>query len=269
MLRFLFKNKLETTSNQPVSKSIIVDTHEIEPLYAYIEQYSGIALQKSKVLVQNHIIILCERNNISSFGELLRKIKQDEILFKTLVDSVTIHETYFFREKGQLEEALTQHKNSPALSILSAPCSSGEEAFSIAILALEMGITNFQVVGIDISGSIIQKAKNSSYTKRSIKFLPKALLEKYFTNSNDTYIVKKELYKYVTFLQCNLFDDKIYQIGMFDIIFSRNMFIYFNDEKKIQAYKRLESLKKNLDASIYLGHADISSKLSQYIRNRN
>ncbi len=269
MFNFFFNRNSKTVTKQLKEKSIVVDTQGIETLYAYIEQNSGISLKKSKILVQNYIVSLCEQNRISSFKELLVKIKKDEALFKALIDSVVIHETYFFREKEQLEKALKNYKGKESLSILSAACSSGEEAYSIAILALEMGIKNFKIIGIDISANIIQKAKESSYGKRSINFLPKVLLEKYFTKDRNRYIVKKELNRYVEFLQCNLFEDSIYQIGKFDIIFSRNMFIYFNDEKKIEAYKRLEHLKKNTDSSIYLGHADTSSRLSEYIRSQS
>ncbi len=269
MFNFYFNQKLKTLKNTTEVKNVIVNTQEIEVLYSYIEQYSGISLKKSKVLVQNHIVTLCERENISSFRELLTKIKDDKTLFKNLIDTITINETYFFREKEQIKEALKNYKKQEPFSILSIPCSLGEEAFSIAILALEMGIKKFKVVGIDISTNIIQKANISSYNQRSINFLPTALLHKYFINSNDTYIVKNELKKYVKFLQCNLFEEKINKIGKFDIIFSRNMFIYFKDDKKIEAYKRLENLKKDVHSSIYLGHADISSKLFDYIRNQN
>ena len=220
------------------------------------------------MLVKNHIIALCERYNITSFVTLLEKVKKDKELFTELVDAITIHETYFFREKEQIVEALEQYKNDTPLSILSAPSSSGEEAYSIAILALEMGIKNFHVTGIDISSAIIEKANRALYSQRSVNFLNAELLEKYFIKISDRYSVKESLKEYMSFKQINLFEDNIYQLGKFDIIFSRNMFIYFKDEKKIEAYKRLESLKKDENSSIYLGHADISSKLSQYIRSK-
>lgn len=249
--------------------NINVDIQGIETLYAYIEKRSGISLQKSKILVQNHIIALCQKYNIPSFEVLLEKVEHDFTLWKELIDASTIHETYFCREKEQLKEALQMYKHREPLSILSAPSSSGEEAYSIAILALELGIKNFKIVGIDISETIIQKAKKSSYSKKSVHLLNEELLEKYFIKEHDKYFVKDMLIKYVDFIQYNLFEDEIYKIGKFDLIFSRNMFIYFNDTKKIEAYKRLEKLKKDNHSSIYLGHADTSSKLSKYIRSQS
>ncbi len=268
MFSFLFKKTEHDLNTKENHHNIAVNTDGIEALYDFIEKNAGISLQKSKVLVKNHIIALCERYNISSFLSLLEEVKNNKTLFTELVDAVTIHETYFFREKEQIVEALKQHKNNSPLSILSAPSSSGEEAYSIAILALEMGIKNFHVSGIDISRAIIEKANSSLYSQRSVDFLSQELLEKYFIKTHDRYSVKESLKEYATFKQINLFEDDIYQLGKFDIIFSRNMFIYFQDEKKVEAYKRLESLKKDENSSIYLGHADISSKLSQYIRSK-
>lgn len=72
--------------------------------------------------------------------------------------------------------------------------------------------------------------------------------------------------QYIQFKECNLFESEISMLERYDIIFSRNMFIYFKDSTKIEAYKRLESLKKNTNSNIYLGHADISSQLENYIR---
>ena len=268
MFNFFLKSSLQTSIKQKISE-ITVDTCGVESLYDYIEQHSGISLQKSKVLVKNNIVALCKENNISSFGELLVKIKNNEILYQALIDSVTVHETYFFREKEQLERALKKYRDKEPLCILSLPCSSGEEVYSIVIIALEMGIKDFKVIGVDISNTIIQKATKSFYTKRDIDFLPEVLLKKYFLKEKDGYRVKNELKSYVKFFKHNLFEDTICHIGKFDIIFSRNMFIYFNDEKKIKAYKRLEYLKKEINSSISLGHADASSRLSEYIRSQN
>ena len=269
MFSYFFSRKKEPKESGNIKSVCSVKTDGIEALYDFIEKNAGISLQKSKVLVKNHIITLCEEHHIESFYKLLEEVKRDKLLFTTLVESVTVHETYFFREKGQLVEALKKYRENDQLAILSAPSSSGEEAYSIAILALEMGLKNFHITGIDISNAIVQKAKCSIYSKRSVGFLNEELLEKYFIKENDSYRVKEHVKEYVTFKQANLFDTSSRELGKFDIIFSLNMFIYFQDDKKIEAYKQLESLKKNTNASIYLGHADVSNKLSEYIRSKN
>lgn len=249
---------------------LLVDTYGIEGLYDYIEERTGIALKKSKVMVQNNIVALCIKNKIPSFNDMLIEIENNEVLFRSLIDVVTVNETYFFREKGQIENAIKRYKNNKdSISILSVPCSSGEEAYSIAIIALESGITNFNIVGVDISTTVINKAKNASYGRRSVGLIPQEILKRYFIVDSHQFIVKKEVTKHVEFVESNVFEETFLHIGRFDLIFSRNMFIYFKDEKKVEAYKRLEKLKKDNSSSIFLGHADISSKLGDYIRSQN
>ena len=217
--------------------------------------------------MQNNIISFCKNKNINSFEELLNKLQTKTTLWIEFINIITINETYFFREKNQIIKALIKHnKTTSPLNILCAPSSTGEEVYSIVILIIEMKITNFKVTGIDISTEAIKKAKIGIYNERSVHKISPNILNKYFHISNNKYKVKDLLKKYTNFIECNLFEDKIYHIGKFDLIFSRNMFIYFKDEIKIKAYKRISALKKDTYSNIYLGHADVSSKLQNYIR---
>lgn len=267
MFSFLFSNK-KTSDIQKEDNAIAVNTDALEPLYKYIENRSGIALQKSKVLVQNNIISFCKNKNIISLQILLEKLQGNGALWREFINLITVNETYFFREKSQIREALKKHKIMKSrLDILCAPSSTGEEIYTVVILALESGITNFQVTGIDISSKAIEKAEYGVYNERSVHKIPQNLLNTYFNELDTNYKLKDEIKKYTELIECNLFEDKIYQLGRFDIIFSRNMFIYFKDDKKIEAYKRLEALKKDTNSSVCLGHADVSSKLSDYMRS--
>ncbi|MDF1882445.1 protein-glutamate O-methyltransferase CheR [Sulfurimonas sp. SAG-AH-194-C21] len=267
MFKFLFPKKVELIAEEE-SSTLNVDTKGIENLFAYIENRSGISLEKTKVLIQNKITTFCRNKNISSFQKLLDSFTHDNDLWVEFVNLITINETYFFREKGQILEALKKHtKTTDTLSILCAPSSTGEEIYSVVILALEMGITNFKVIGIDISIEAITKAKNGLYTQRSVHKIPPNTLEKYFTAQDEKYKIKDTLKRHTQFTVCNLFEDELYKLGKFDFILSRNMFIYFKDEKKLEAYQRLSRLKKELSSTIYLGHADVSSKLSEYIKS--
>ncbi len=267
MFSFLFANN-KTSDIKKDDATIAVNIEALEALYKYIENRSGIALQKSKALIQNNIISFCKNKNISSLQMLLKRLQNNDALWREFVNLITINETYFFREKSQITEALNKNRvTKNRLDILCAPSSTGEEIYSVVILALESGITNFQVMGIDISTKVIQKAQYGVYNERSVHKIPKNLLNKYFNELDAKYILKDEIKTYTECIECNLFEDKIYQLGKFDIIFSRNMFIYFKDDKKIEAYKRLKTLKKDTYSSIFLGHADVSSKLSDYIRS--
>jgi len=268
MFKFFSKKVIQQVEQQNIF--FTVDTQNLVLLYSFIEKKSGIQLDKNKSIIEQKIISFCKENNINSFTLLLETIKTNEVFFKKFVTLITINETYFFREKEQIQDAFSIHikQNRSHFDILSLPSSSGEEIYSIIITVLEMKIDNFQVMGVDIDQEVIQKAKEGLYNKRAIHRVDKNILEKYFTLQNNHYQIKESVKKHAMFTQCNLFEDAISHIGNFDIIFSRNMFIYFNDEKKILAYKQLQKLKKYNDTKIYLGHADISSSLDNYIRSQ-
>ncbi|QOP43397.1 hypothetical protein FJR45_05290 [Sulfurimonas sediminis] len=265
----IFSNKAIQDIEQS-SEVFTVDTHDSMELYSYIETKSGIELDINKPIIKQKIIDYCKKHNIKSFATLLNKIKIDEFFFKRFVTLITINETYFFREAEQIKNALYVYKkqNSSCLDILCLPSSTGEEVYSTIIIALEMHLNNFRVVGVDIDQVVIQKAREGIYNERSVHRIEEDILEKYFTIKNNNYNIKESIKKYAIFTQCNLFEESLSTIGKFDIIFSRNMFIYFNDAKKILAYKQLEKLKKYNDTKIYLGHADISSSLDNYIRRQ-
>jgi len=273
MFDFFSKNKKSSQSSQ-IKNNILtmedINTKHIKSLYSFIEKRTGILLDTNKQIIQHKILSFCLENNISSFSILLDKLKNNKVLFEKFISIITINETYFFREKEQIIDALNSYKKIPKkeLRILSLPSSSGDEVYTIVFLALYMNITNFHVVGVDIDEDVIQKAKSGIYQQRALHKIDREILVKYFDVKGDMYRIKKSVKNFTSFYQYNLFEDELFELGTFDIIFSRNMFIYFDDEKKIEAYKQLEKLKKSDDSQIYLGHADISSKLDQYIRSQ-
>lgn len=267
MFKF-FKSKSQSQQEKIVSPIKDVNTQNIDILYKYIENKSGIYLDKSKAIIKQKIISFCKEKNLRSIDVLLRGLQVDNIFWQEFIQIITINETYFFRENQQIINALEKYKSFSTLNILCAPSSTGEEVYSVVILALEMGIKNFKAVGIDIDKTVIKKAKECLYNERSLHRVNSTILNKYFISLANSYTVKKSVKKHTLFVESNLFENDILTLGKFDLIFSRNMFIYFKDDKKIEAYQRLELLKKNLSSKIYLGHADISSSLTEYIRKR-
>jgi len=168
-----------------------------------------------------------------------------------------ISSKYFFREKYQFEVLVENilpalHKEKPEnehISILSAPCSTGEEVYSIAIYILEEGkIINERdilLLGIDIDS-----------TERSVHKIPKELLQKYFTKTDKNYRVKDFLKQAVNFRVVNVLDKyKMKKLGKFDVIFSRNMLIYFDETKRVEALTNFYNIM-NKDGYLFLGHAE-------------
>ena len=193
--------------------------------------------------------------------------------FQELMNAITINETYFFREKEQIEvlaNSILQklHRNmheSKTIRILSAPCSSGEEAYSIVLSIVEEGNVveqrDIEVVGIDIDSSVIEKAKIADYSERSVHAIPKDMLSKWFKKSQKGYLLGDELQGSVDFQVVNVFErEQMRKLGKFDVIFSRNMLIYFDDASRKEVAMTFYDML-NPGGYIFLGHAEYMSRI--------
>ena len=126
--------------------------------------------------------------------------------------------------------------------------------------------TKFNITGIDINSEAIAKAKKGIYSQRSLHKLSEELKNKYFDKNDDMYRVKSYLFSNVKFLVVNIFEHSFLSIGKFDIIFSRNMLIYFDEEFRVATMKRFSQLIKD-DGRLFLGHADIVPKNEYFVKN--
>ena len=253
-----------------MDKKINLTNEELEKLALFLQKKIGICLESTKLQRFKRKIedIFTERGieNFNTFYHQLR-FMQNEDLIQDLTNAVTVNETYFWREHEQfrtlVKEVLPQYiQNSitPRVRILVSPCSSGEELYSIMLAILQekylLDRLNIEMIGIDIDSMMIQKAKRALYTKRSIEKLPKELLERYFTKIGTLYQLDQSLRENARFMQANIFDEDLSKkLGYFDIIFSRNMLIYFNKEDKQRCYRVFHNLLKE-NSYLFLGHAD-------------
>jgi chemotaxis protein methyltransferase CheR len=243
---------------------------ELEKLALFLQKKIGIWLESAKLQrFKRKIEDIFTKRGIENFNEFYHRLRfvGDESLIQDLINAVTVNETYFWREYEQfltlVDEVLPLYLNkneTPLVRILVSPCSSGEELYSIMLCILEnenlLKHLNIEMVGIDIDSTMIDKAKKALYTKRSIEKLPKKILDKYFTKVGNFYQLEYSLRKNARFLQANIFDLKLQQkLGNFDIIFSRNMLIYFNKEDKRRCFKIFHKLLKE-NSYLFLGHAD-------------
>jgi len=219
----------------------------------YFKELTGVEFYNIEIL-KNKITIFCKHQDIKT-ENLLNILKIDSNIKQQFINYLTTNETYFYREFSQIEKFLESAKNKQNIRILSAPCASGEEPYSIAISLLEIGKTDFEIVGIDINSEVLEIAKNGVYNQRRISKLPENLVKKYFIIQNDKYILSSKVKSFVTFKHFNIFDSNIYSLGKFDYIFSRNMLIYFDKNTKQKAINILENLKKE-NGEIFFGHAD-------------
>lgn len=194
-----------------------------------------------------------------------------------LITLITTNETYFMREERQLkcfkEDILPEiaRKNpGKKIRIWSAGCSSGEEPYSIAILTKECRAVTDQMVEIfatDINSRVIQRAKDGVYGDSSFRAVDEAFKARWFTSDGpQKWRIKEEIKKRVTFQRFNLFDIERYSILVpFDVIFCRNVIIYFDLEAKVRVVERFHD-KLAEGGYLLLGHSESLISVTEKFR---
>ena len=191
-----------------------------------------------------------------------------------LINELTINETYFFRDFPQLrnfaEDILPVFEKENYLKkkikIWSAACSTGEEAYTLAIILLEMldnpNDWEIQILATDINSDVIQKAKIGLYDKRAVRDVPLVYLDKYFTKQSDKYLICHDVKKHVIYREINLMDETaMNSINGCDFIFCRNCLIYFDDESRRSVVSKFyNSLKPG--GYLFLGPSESVGRIS-------
>jgi chemotaxis protein methyltransferase CheR len=209
----------------------------------------------------------------SDYFAFLRSEVRDEV--EHLINAFTVNETYFYREDHQLEcltkdllrERIREKTRGEGIRIWSAPCSTGEEPYSIAIWLLEnwpeADSFDIEIVGSDIDTRVLEAARGGIFGKRALMKLPPPLVAKYFSQlDEERWIILDDLRQSVRFSHVNIVETKETRPqGRFDVIFCRNVLIYFDDESRRIA---AENLYDNLlpGGYICLGHTESMSRIS-------
>lgn len=236
----------------------------------------GISLDEKRIeFVKNRLSALGWKEidlSLSRFASIVSNKKDPN--YNLLVDLLTVHETYFFREYNQLEvfantilNPYAAKKYDKTIRILSAGCSTGEEAYTLAIILREC-LDNYhdffiEIVGLDISPVVLKKAYEASYSSRSVKLIPDVYMKKYIDFHNNKFHVKKDLLPKVTFTSASITEfDHLRNCGVFDFIFCRNVLIYFNS---LQRTKIVNNFHKILypGGKLFLGHSESILKYNQ------
>jgi len=200
--------------------------------------------------------------------------KKDQEL-SDIMDILTTNETYFFREAFQLKAfteeiipALREMKmksGDRTLRIWSAGCSSGEEPYTIAMLLLDMGGFagwNVEIIGTDISQRVIQQARKGLYGKASFRVTDDSYIRRYFSEQDGMYRVNDKVRELITISHLNLLDaNRIAFLGRMDIIYCRNVIIYFD---QVARRKVIDSFFRTLRDGGYLllGHSESLMNIS-------
>jgi chemotaxis protein methyltransferase CheR len=244
---------------------------------------TGIQFEDSKrYFVDKRLIERIEATKSERFRNyfmLLRFDGSGEEL-QVLVNLMTVNETYFFREEYQFQcmvnsmlgEIIRHKKDDLPIRIWSVPSSSGEEAYSIAMYLLEHwpGINEWdvEIISSDIDTDIIAQARRGLYSERSVQHLPVYLLKKYFRRNGHGYQIGEELLQAVEFTRVNLMDPAdVRTYRNFDLIFCRNLLIYFDDLSRRQATDTFYDAL-NSGGFVCLGHSESMSRISSLFRVR-
>ncbi|GJD34485.1 CheR family methyltransferase [Methylobacterium aerolatum] len=220
---------------------------DFEYLRGYIKQRSGLALTAEKrYLVESRLSPLCRRFGAASLHDLIGKLKtpHDKVLERTVVEAMTTNETFFFRDRLPfdlfrdtiLPEALARNAGRRKLRIWCAAASTGQEPYSIAMLLQEAGarLSGWQVdiLATDISLDVLEKARLGIYSQFEVqRGLPVQWLLKHFTQTGDQWQISPSLRAMVEYRPFNLLHG-FEALGQFDVIFCRNVLIYFDAPTK-------------------------------------
>ena len=237
-----------------LGKAVKIKPDEIQLITKYIYEISGIHIEPSKsYLLETRLGRMLEDENCTTYTEFYHKAKSDrsKVLEAKILDGITTNETLFIRDSNPFElikhkilpEVIDQHASKSVatpIRIWSAACSTGQEVYSIAIILNELlGNTpvKFKLMGTDLSDAAIKQASYGSYNKFEIeRGLPRERLQRYFKADGAKWKIKDQIRVMATFKKFNLMHPFM-GMGKFDIIFCRNVAIYFTleDRKKLFA----------------------------------
>lgn len=241
-----------------------------------IYRIAGISMSPAKKqLITSRLAKRLRHHNVTNFGDYFRLITSSygKSELQVAVDSLTTNETHFFREPKHFDflrqQVIPARRAGRGLRIWSAACSSGEEPYSIAMLLDELlGKEPWEVVASDISAHILEKARKGVYPAERIPEIPKPYLNRYCLKGvgehHGTMLIEPFLRERVRFMPHNLTETPA-KLGEFDVIFLRNVMIYFDQETKRQVVSRLLPLLRP-GGYFLVGHSESLNGVSEEVR---
>jgi chemotaxis protein methyltransferase CheR len=245
-----------------------------------LKQRSGLVLSADKqYLVESRLLPVARKAGLGSLGGLVAALKRGntEALMTTVVEAMMTNESFFFRDKLPFENfrstvlpALTAaRRSSRSIRIWCAAASTGQEPYSLAMLLKEMqrDIAGWRidVIATDLSNEVLEKARLGIYSQFEVqRGLPIQMLIKYFTQNGDMWQIAPDIRSMVKYRQLNLLSD-FSHLGVFDLIFCRNVLIYFDQETKINLLNRLARVVAG-DGYLVLGAAETVVGLTDSFR---
>lgn len=273
---------LSQSLSSVLPKQLLMSVNMFQDFRKYIYESTGIYFQDNKkYLLESRLQRRINFLGLKSFEEYFNLIKNgsgfsDEKRY--FYEAITINETFFFRNQPQLDALVSSilppiiaNKNSTGknkIRIWSAASSSGEEAYSVAMVFHDLIKPKYpnmelEIVGTDISTSIVEIANQGIYKEYSIRNSPPYYLKKYFKVSNGTYEVVPEIKKMATFKVMNLYDDFMMKTMLnFDVVICANVLIYFDAASKIKVVSHLYN-SLNRGGYLFIGYSETLQGISR------
>lgn len=253
---------------EPRSAAISLGAKEFRALADLVQDKAGLAFdEQAHYLFERRLGERVIALNLHGFAEYIDVLRRNEQELDEVFDALTTKETYFFRQDYQLNafidevlpEVLEAAKDYRRLTVWSAGCSTGEEAYTLAMLLSEsprLRGFNVQVVGTDLCQSNIDAARRAEYRRSAFRVLPPDKLARHFEETETGYRVNAAIRRMCHFSRVNLVDAaEIRSVGRVDVIFCRNVLIYFAEESR---KKVTDALYERLLPGGYLclGHSE-------------
>jgi len=247
-----------------------VTPQDYDYLRKLLKERSGLVLSADKqYLVESRLLPIARKAGVSGLGELVGKLKDRaaEPLIVEVVEAMTTNESFFFRDKIPFDHfrdtimpsLIAARAKEKRIRLWCAAASTGQEPYSLAMLLKEMATKlagwRLEIIGTDISTEVLEKAKAGVYSQFEVqRGLPIQLLVKYFVQNGDTWQISPEIRAMVQYKPLNLLPDFAH-LGRFDIVFCRNVLIYFDQDTKVGVLERI-ARQMEPDGFLVLGAAE-------------
>ncbi len=244
---------------------------DFELLASAIKQRSGLVLTPEKAyLLESRLLPVVRKYNLRTLEELADAVrkKREETMMRDITEAMTTNESFFFRDtkpfalfqKNLLPQLLTARTATKKIRIWSAASSSGQEAYSLAMICAEEAAKlqgwKIEIIGTDLSREMVERSKSGIYSQFEVqRGLPVTHLVKYFTQlGGDKWQIKENIRAMVQFKEGNLLQD-FSSLGVFDIVYCRNVLIYFDPPTKGKVLAAIGNIMAQ-DGTLLLGGAE-------------
>ena len=243
---------------------------DFEFICQILRERSGLVLTNDKAyLLESRLLPVARKWKLATFDDLVRVIrtKMDEAVVRDVVEAMTTNESFFFRDTKPFDQfkalvlpaLLKSRAASRTIRIWSAACSSGQEPYSLAMIlsesAAQLNGWRIEIVGTDLSTEILNRAKEGMYSQFEVqRGLPITMLVKNFAQIGDRWQINAKIRGMVQYKEFNLLQDPM-PLGRFDVVFCRNVLIYFDQPTKTRVLNSVSKLMPE-DGFLFLGGAE-------------